>query len=276
MSRERLTIRQVQLIETYILRIVSQLCEKHSINYSLYCGSILGCVRHFGSIPWDTDVDIIISIADYELFLKCCNELPKEFVLQYYPKDKSYNGVHPRIGLNGIDIEWIHVDVFMYSGLPQDNHDQLTYIRNARKKLEKYHKKSDIIFKKGNLIENSWRTVYHYLRSLVIAGSKNELFENYILYSRKYDVRSSDYVTEIGCNQYGEKKIFERDIFENTIIRPYENIEVRIPVKSEEFLELLYGNWRQYPSIEEQNRAANVVFEANSDTLDFLRKKGVL
>lgn len=55
-----------------ILADFDDFCLKHDIKYSLAGGSALGLVRHGGFIPWDDDVDLIISRSDY-------NKLVKEF-----------------------------------------------------------------------------------------------------------------------------------------------------------------------------------------------------
>lgn len=76
------TIREIQLVELEILNAVADLCEKHGVRYALYCGTLLGAVRHGGFIPWDDDVDIAMPLKDYYRFLEVADELPKGFVAQ--------------------------------------------------------------------------------------------------------------------------------------------------------------------------------------------------
>lgn len=41
-------------------------CEAEKIKYSLGYGTLLGAVRHGGMIPWDDDIDVIVSRKDFE------------------------------------------------------------------------------------------------------------------------------------------------------------------------------------------------------------------
>lgn len=48
------------------LKALDAVCAGHGIAYSLHGGSLLGAVRHQGFIPWDDDVDITMTRAEYE------------------------------------------------------------------------------------------------------------------------------------------------------------------------------------------------------------------
>lgn len=58
---ERITISDEQQLQRYIkLYIIKSLLEKHGIEYFAYGGTMLGCIRHRGFIPWDDDIDLMI------------------------------------------------------------------------------------------------------------------------------------------------------------------------------------------------------------------------
>jgi lipopolysaccharide cholinephosphotransferase len=61
-------LRRMQLIETELIAEVDRICRKHSLNYTLAAGSLIGALRHKGFIPWDDDTDIIMPYKDYLKF----------------------------------------------------------------------------------------------------------------------------------------------------------------------------------------------------------------
>jgi len=76
-------LRRLQLTMLEILKVFDRFCREHDLTYSLYAGSLLGAVRHKGFIPWDDDLDVCMSRAEYEKFLQLWQENPPEgYVLQ--------------------------------------------------------------------------------------------------------------------------------------------------------------------------------------------------
>ena len=74
-----------------ILVEIDKLCRKHSINYWLDSGTLLGAIRHKGFIPWDDDIDIAMPREDYDNFINIAkNELPKHLVCQTKDTDPKY------------------------------------------------------------------------------------------------------------------------------------------------------------------------------------------
>lgn len=61
-----------------ILTEIDRICRKYKIKYAMDSGTLLGAVRHKGFIPWDDDVDVIFTRANFEMFLKVAGrELPE-------------------------------------------------------------------------------------------------------------------------------------------------------------------------------------------------------
>ena len=84
-------LRQLQLAMLETLKVFDAFCRKHDIKYSLYAGSLLGAVRHRGFIPWDDDLDVCMSRAEYERFISLWEqEQPEGYILQNKENTRAY------------------------------------------------------------------------------------------------------------------------------------------------------------------------------------------
>ena len=59
----------IQRATTKVLGEFHRVCEELGIAYTVYGGTAIGAVRHQGFIPWDDDVDVMMTRSDYERFL---------------------------------------------------------------------------------------------------------------------------------------------------------------------------------------------------------------
>lgn len=84
-------IEELQEEALSICKLICSVCDKYELPYYIGAGTLLGAVRHKGFIPWDDDMDIELTMEDYE---KLVEILPKEFgtllVLQNYKSDKCF------------------------------------------------------------------------------------------------------------------------------------------------------------------------------------------
>ena len=116
---------------TMHLKVLDEICHEHGICYYLGFGGLLGAVRHRGHIPWDNDVDVVMTEENYNKLLNLEMEglLPEGYrfvdrnVEEQYPllfgrfvdtrtscplSTSSFNG-----GIHGL-----FVDVFILFPLP--------------------------------------------------------------------------------------------------------------------------------------------------------------
>lgn len=74
-------LRKFQLAQVDILDEIVSVCKKYGIRYSLYAGTLLGAVRHKGFIPWDDDLDICMSRAEYDRFIRVWSSESHQYAL---------------------------------------------------------------------------------------------------------------------------------------------------------------------------------------------------
>lgn len=94
--------RKLQLIQLGMIKELDRVCRLHGIKYSIFCGTLLGAVRHGGYIPWDDDADIAMMREEYEKFKKVANELdPNICWFQDHDTDSGYRWGYAKLRRTG-------------------------------------------------------------------------------------------------------------------------------------------------------------------------------
>lgn len=57
-----------QKLQLKMMKMIHQVCVENNIEYYIIGGTLLGSVRHKGFIPWDIDIDIAMTRANYQKF----------------------------------------------------------------------------------------------------------------------------------------------------------------------------------------------------------------
>ena len=65
-------LRRLQLVLLEMLLEIDKICRKNNIRYIIDGGTLLGAVRHGGFIPWDDDLDVVMTRGEYERFRAVC------------------------------------------------------------------------------------------------------------------------------------------------------------------------------------------------------------
>ena len=62
--------RLLQRGNALLLKKFKDICEANGLQYWLCSGTLIGCLRHSGFIPWDDDLDVAMMRSDFDTLLK--------------------------------------------------------------------------------------------------------------------------------------------------------------------------------------------------------------
>lgn len=124
-------LRQLQLKCLEILDVVDRICKEHNINYSLCGGSVVGAHLYNGVLPWDDDIDLMMTRENYNQFLSIAEkELPKGYSIHNYQNSdlsttlgfnytKIFDDSTTFVQTNG-KVMGIFIDITVYDKVPEN------------------------------------------------------------------------------------------------------------------------------------------------------------
>ncbi|MBR6030312.1 MAG: LicD family protein [Clostridia bacterium] len=84
MEENKLSLAEIHAELLEQLRDITGVCKRHGIEYNMMCGSLLGTVRHKGFIPWDDDIDLLMTREAFTRFREIYpRECDRRFELTY-------------------------------------------------------------------------------------------------------------------------------------------------------------------------------------------------
>lgn len=122
-------LRKLQLKCLEILDIIDNICKEHDIQYSLCGGTVVGAHLYKGFLPWDDDIDLMMTRENYNKFVRIApTTLPQGYSLFCYQHSeyasklklgfaKVMNENTTFVENNG-DITGIFVDITVYDKIP--------------------------------------------------------------------------------------------------------------------------------------------------------------
>ncbi|XP_064646976.1 uncharacterized protein LOC135499881 [Lineus longissimus] len=117
-----------------LLRKFDELCEKADLTYFLCGGTLLGSYRHFGFIPWDDDVDVMVAHVDKNKTLKALSVPGYECVTDHHMRWKFSDKTDKLIG--DLNWRWPFIDIIFY----EEESDNIWNIDKTRFADEIYKK----------------------------------------------------------------------------------------------------------------------------------------
>lgn len=257
--KTELTIREIQAVSLEVLHTVSEICETQHLRYALIYGTLIGAVRHHGYIPWDDDVDIMMPRPDYEKLLAYLHEHIGEYPnLRVFNRHTcpEYPYMITRISDDRYEIDMdnekpygmgVFIDIYPYDGLGKTKKEALEYGLKGDRLSSLCYQATRANF----VIENTTSLLRKIVKFPVYLASKivgKDYFQNKLeaLANRK-DYDSSEYIGCVVWLSGGEKDIFLRNWFDETVMMQFDKYQFRVPKAYDQVLRHGYGDYMQLP-----------------------------
>lgn len=257
--KEQLTMQQTQAISLEILRTVADICEEQNLRYALIYGTLIGAIRHHDYIPWDDDVDIMMPRPDYDKLLAYLDDHISEYPnLKVFNRQtcKDYPYMITRISDDRYVIEMenekpygmgVFIDIYPYDGLGVTKEEAVRYgLKGDRLSSLCYQASRDHFAMETTT--SPLRKLLKFPVYLIAKLCGKDFFQKKLeKLARVKDYDTSEYVGCVIWLSWGEKDIFPRKWFDETIMMPFGKYSFRVPKEYDAVLRHEYGDYMQLP-----------------------------
>ena len=246
-------MKKIWQAEMDIYEEFERVCKKHNLKYIFCDGSLLGAIRHKGFIPWDDDIDVMMTREEYNKLVKIADKEFKEpFFFQTTLNDDVFRGhaqvrdsrttaiMYTEFSKNAN--QGIFIDIFVADKVPENKILRRIHRRRVRicKPLLRYPR----VYECKENPNMKDRTIKFILDIFFGIVGYDRFFKHYEKLCAKYNKTDSKI-----CNTIEWAYNFREIRYEHLIdIKnyPFEYLSVPGPVKAEEFLTDFFGDWKEY------------------------------
>lgn len=250
-----------------VLWEIDRICKKYGLTWFADGGTLLGAIRHKGFIPWDDDIDITMKRPDYDILMRVLErELPEGYNW-FCPDRVDWDPIAFLRIINSSEVnfdkeflERYHgcpylcgVDIFPLDGVSEDEEEWEVLQSIAKLIIDAV----DVI-KKGDQcdIETFLKEIEKICRVNINRNGNiiGQLMKLVDVLAKSYTVEESEYLATLCMYCYGyQKSTRHKGWYSDVKFAKFENIEIPIPIGSEEILGALYGKDYMTPVYNTQN-----------------------
>lgn len=253
-------MKKVWATEIDLFSTFSHVCKKYDIEFYPAYGTVLGAVRHGGFIPWDDDIDVVMTRENYNKFVSLPDDV---FEYPYFlQNEKTDKGSHitfcklrnsETAAICNFETPYrfsynrgIFLDIFPLDNLPDDEDEYKKHAKRIRQlkvasfKWANYFDSGKIYFGRKHrwFVPPIVKIARFIVRSLKIPNVCCKLFDKEI---QKYNGTKTEFVSMKGlgnCNKYPS------DCFAGKTEIDFEFIKMEIPEEYDRLLTAWYGDWK--------------------------------
>ncbi len=260
-----------------ILAEIIRVCEVLDIPYFIQGGTAIGALYNQGIVPWDDDIDIGMTRADYERFLReAPAHLAPEYFLEwfgsepntpfYFAKVKRNNTLFVEEIWRKMDIHHgIFVDIFPFDRIPDNSLLERLHREEAKFWINCFMAKEVWLWRHCGECEideplpKSWLSC----AAIRIVSSLFSRKTIYRIMTRVLSRYNGWNTKRVNIVRMPKDQIARADI-ENTVTMPFGGIEVKAPRNIETYLRHHYPRLR--PVLPEEEQINHAPYHLSFDT----------
>lgn len=269
MPRATGALRVLQKANAQLLAEFSALCKLHDVEWFLTAGTLLGSLRHEGSIPWDDDTDVGLERSQLRKLIEVVRDRDEYAITVVYDQN---------VFCKQIRFKWAHADVPCFIDLFPYDYSIDRNLKNAETHAELRAKLVDAI----RAIVREDERVGSYLPAedplgRLVEGLYDRALSEAVecgLVVPKEDATSIMWgLDNIPWND-GVNPIMPLDWIFPLIDSFYENAAYPAPARAQRCLESWYGDWMRMP----HDRSLDIVHTGSIDArgLEQMRRRAGL
>lgn len=270
---KELSIEDIKRVSSDILRAYDLVCQKNNISYSVFYGTLLGAIRHHGFIPWDDDIDVIMTREEYLKFVRVIQEenpFSGEILLFDVERTSDYSlplvklvDTHTVLSQHG-HVEKIplgvYIDIFVFDKVPAE--------KDSRKRVYRMADRMQTFWGHCEMKEVSRTSkgvaarVKHFIKYILNHGFARIVslaMNRYAMKTNSQNHGSEVFGNLLYCGYRRETDTFPESLINDVIRVDFEGFSVNAVRNYDAVLKQIYGDYMQLPP--EEKRVTHHTFD---------------